>query len=206
MQTVLSQTVRAVIHHLSNPDISLEVCLILDGGSQKSYLSERAQRLLKLEPSQDQPLSIAMLGSGKGRVKVCPVVDVGMYLRGYPSMSLTLVVMPTICEPLVGQPISAPAGKYPHLSGPEFKADSSSNSSTLPIDALIGSDYYWQLVTGGVCRSTSGPVAIHTKLGWVLLGLSPCGDTDQVAMNLSITHVLHFGANHIEPCALSDQL
>ena len=172
VQTVLLQMARAMIHHPSNLDISLEVRLILDGGSQKSYLSERAQRLLKLEPSQEQPLSIATFGSGKGRVKVCPVVDVGMCLRGYPSVSLTLYVMPTICEPLVGQPISACAGEYPHLLGLEL-ADSSSNSSTLPIDALIGSDYYWQLVTGGVCRGTSGPVAIHTKLGWVLSGPSP---------------------------------
>ena len=67
VQTMLLQAVSAMIHQPSNPDI------ILDGGSQKSYLSERAQRLLKLEPSLEQPLSIATFGSGKGRVKVCPV-------------------------------------------------------------------------------------------------------------------------------------
>ena len=205
VQTVLLRTACAVIHYPSNPNISLEVRLIRNGGSQKSYLSKRAQRLLKFEPTQKQPLSIATFGSGKGRVKVCPVVNVGMCLRGYPSMSLTLYVMPIICKPLVGQPISSCAGEYPHLSGLEL-ADSSSNSSTLPIDALIGSDYYWHLVTGGVCRGTSGPVVIHTKLGWVLSGPSPCGDAERVAMNLSITHILHAEANPVEPCVLSDQL
>ena len=162
VHTVLLQTARAMIHHPSNPNNSLKVRLILDGGSQKSYFSKQAQRLLKLKPNQEQPLLIATFGSGKGRLKVCPVVNVGMCLRGYPHMSLTLYVMPTTCEPLVGQPISACAGEYPHLSGLEL-ADSSRNSSTLPIDALIGSDYYWQLVMGSICRGTSGPVAIHTK-------------------------------------------
>ena len=39
---VLLQTARAVIHHPGNPHLSLEVHLILDSGSQKSYISERA--------------------------------------------------------------------------------------------------------------------------------------------------------------------
>ena len=194
-----------MIHDPRNPNISLEVWLILDGGSQKSYLSEHAQRLLKLEPTQEQSLSIATFGSGEGNVKVCPVVDVGMYLRGYPPMLLTLYVMPTIGKPLVRQPISACVNKYLHLVGLEL-AVSSSSGSNLPIDVLIGSDYYWQLVTGSVCRGTNGPVAIHTKLGWVLSGPSTCGDTDQVAMNLSVTHILHSETNPAEPCALSDQL
>jgi len=32
----------------------------------------------------------------------------------------------------------------------------------LQIDTLIGSDHYWQLVTGRVVRGESGPTAIHT--------------------------------------------
>ena len=38
------------------------------------------------------------------------------------------------------------------------------------IDILIGSDQYWQLVTGEVVKSKSGPTAMNTKLGWVLSG------------------------------------
>ena len=41
-------------------------------------------------------------GNSKGTTKVCPIVNVGLYLRGYPSMSLSLYVMPTICESLLG--------------------------------------------------------------------------------------------------------
>ena len=38
---------------------------------------------------------------------------------------------------------------------------------------LIGSDYYWEIMNGEVRRGTTGPVAINTKLGWVLSGPGP---------------------------------
>ena len=35
------------------------------------------------------------------------------------------------------------------------------------MDKLVGSDFYWDLVMGGVSRGAQDSVAIHTKLGWV---------------------------------------
>ena len=66
-------------------------------------------------------------------------------------------------------------------------ADFGDTSSSLGVDILIGSDYYWSLVTGEICCGDSGPIAIHTKLGWVLSG--PIALSDQSSVNL-ITHVL----------------
>lgn len=106
---------------------------------------------MELDTVAEQSLSIATFGSHRGGVKVCPIVSVGLCLRGYPSMSLSLYVMPIICEPLVGQPIAACIEKHSHLRGLEL-ADFSSSETSLPVDVLIGSDYYWGLVTGSVCR------------------------------------------------------
>ena len=133
----------------------------------------------------------------------------GMCLRGYPSMSLFLYVMPTICEPLVGQPISVCIEQHPHLLDLEL-ADFSDTALNMPIDMLIGSDYYWQLVTGSICRGTSGPVAVHIKLGWVLSSLSSLDEHGERSMNLSVTqsatHVLHSDTHSVEQCTLDDQL
>jgi len=41
---------------------------------------------------------------------------------------------------------------------------------TLEVDLLIGSDFYWEFVTGETIRGEIGPVAINTTLGWVLEG------------------------------------
>ena len=79
--------------------------------------------------------------------------------------------------------------QYRHLSELDL-ADSSSVEDELHIDALIGSDHYWQLVTGRVVRGDSRPTAIHTHLGWVLSG--PVGGTsDNNHSNLHSSHSLH---------------
>ena len=124
-------------------------------------------------------------------------------------MSLFLRVIPTICEPLVGKLISMYVRQHPHLLGLEL-ADFSSTALNMPIDILIGSDYYWQLVTGSICRGTSGPVAVHTKLGWVLSGPSSLDEYGRCSMNLSVTqsvtHVLHSETHSVEQSTLDDQL
>ena len=57
-----------------------------------------------------------------------------------------------------------------HLAGLDL-ADHTSRDDTLNVDILIGSDNYWRLVTDKVIRGDcGGPMAIQTKLGWVLAG------------------------------------
>ena len=72
--------------------------------------------------------------------------------------------VPLICEPLSCQPVAYTKQQYRHLSELDL-ADFSSVGDELHIDALIGSDHYWQLVTGRVVRGDNGPTAIHTHLG-----------------------------------------
>ena len=55
---------------------------------------------------------------------------------------------------------------------------------------LIGSDFYWSMVTGVIRRGRSGPTAIQTKVGWVLSGPT---DVREVTTNLTFTstHLLN---------------
>ena len=87
-------------------------------------------------------------------------------------MVLSLHVVPTICEPLSYQPVTASIKTHDQLMSLDL-ADSAEVNARLPVDVLIGCDHYWELVTGSVRRNERGPTAIHTKLGWVL-----CGPTD----------------------------
>ena len=38
-------------------------------------------------------------------------------------------------------------------------------------DMLIGSDLYWNVLTGEILRGSGCPIAVNTRLGWVLSGL-----------------------------------
>ena len=117
-------------------------------------------------------------------------------------MQLSLFVVPIICEPLAGQPISACVELLATLD----LADISDGSSSLEVDVLIGSDYYWSLVTGEVCRGNGGPIAIQTKLGWVLSGPLSVSGPGHSSVNLITTHVLKADALQPELNPLDDTL
>ena len=57
-------------------------------------------------------------------------------------------------------------------------------------ELLIGSDYYWTMVTGETVRGgCGGPVALQTRLGWVLSGPITSSEVRETSANL-IRHVL----------------
>ena len=53
---------------------------------------------------------------------------------------------------------------------------------------LIGWDFYWSLVTGKILRNTGGPVAVDTKLVWILSG--PVDSSNSTVANLVSSHTL----------------
>ena len=113
--------------------------------------------------------------------------------------------MPSICESLTAQPISLCLEKFEHLK-PLNLADHSNEQDPLQIDALIGADYYWELVTGHVSRYEDGPVAIDTRLGWVLSGPVPRMKKPKSTTNLLITHTLHVATTASETDTLNETL
>ena len=120
-------------------------------------------------------------------------------------MSLSLYVVPTICEALMSQRIATCIEKTKPFKGLDF-ADYVDGDSSLKVHILIGSDYYWELVTGSVCRNEHGPTAIYTKLGWVLSGPTPASSRSRCSTNLVTTHVLRVDAQQQETIDLDEQL
>ena len=205
-RAILLQTARTVAFNPAKPSLSTDVRLLFDSGSQRSYLTERAKRRLQLKPTGERTLSIATFGAVQEQVKACPMVSVGLQLKGYPNASLSLHVVPTICEPLSSQPITASVETHDRLRELDL-ADSSDGTSRLPVDILVGCDHYWDFVTGKICRVAKGPTAIHTKLGWVLSGPTP---SSECVMHSSAcvmyTHLLRVDCQPTESTQLTEQL
>lgn len=154
-KTVLLQTARTVVCNPSTPRVLVELRLLFDSGSQRSYITKRAMKMLALKPTGEQPLSISTFASIGQQTKVCLRVNVKVHLRGYPPIMLPLYAIHTICEPLANQPIDVcVTQQFTSLD----LADSSDGKSNLPVDLLIGSDYYWNLFTGSICKIEGGPL------------------------------------------------
>ena len=162
---ILLQTVKIAVCGTSQ-GFNLEVRAILDPGSQRSYVTTRVREIIRLKRVQSENMNIKPFGSTTGDQQVRDVVELKILMKNIDPLILAAVVVPHICDAIHVPPITA-NGAYEHLDGLEL-ADSGNLSGELEIDTLIGSDHYWEVVTGRIIRGASGPTAVETNFGWVL--------------------------------------
>ena len=59
------------------------------------------------------------------------------------------------------------------------------------IDILVGSDFYWSIVTGEIIRTERGLIAVCSTLGWLISGPAATAVTEELAhthSNLAISY------------------
>ncbi|XP_068690987.1 uncharacterized protein [Montipora foliosa] len=84
-----------------------------------------------------------------------------------------------------GSQRSVNVADYVHLEGLEL-ADNFDNTES--IDVLIGSDYYWDFVSGDSIKGDQGLTAVNSKFGWLLSGpMSDQSSSSVVSSNLIIS-------------------
>ena len=171
---------------------SAKVRVILDSGSQRSYITNRVRNQLNLPTEKTETMVIKTFGSEEERIQTCDSVKFVLKSQhDQAEISLSAYAVPMICEPLQHQFTSQAQQSYDHLRDLNL-ADCSTGIDNSEVDVLIGCDQYWDLVTGEVRRGENGPTAVCTRLGWVLSG--PVEDErmpiSKPATNLATTHVL----------------
>ena len=184
---VLLQTATTMVYKKSRPAVPLKARLILDSGSQKSYISADLRSKLKLPSEQSTTLSIKTFGAQHEKTQICDAVELGLKTKLGSDLELTLYVVPFICEPLSGQPTNIAVERFRYLSGLDL-ADPD-DTENLSISILIGADYYWKVVTGKIIHGRVGPTAVQTKFGWVLSG-PVTGLRGSSTMSTLCSHVL----------------
>ena len=161
------------------------VHVLFDCGSQRSYVTEGLCSKLDLSPVQSERLHLNTFGDAQHKPKNCKLFK--LYLSKLGSTDKTEILafsFPIICSTL---PAVTNPSQYAHLSGLEL-ADCS-NSAQDSIDILVGSDFYWDFVGNEIRQAGRGPVAINSKLGWLLSGpLSSIDYHNITSTNLIITY------------------
>lgn len=185
-QMILLQTAKAVVYNPENPSIQTDARVILDSGSQRSYISSRLKKRLSLRERDKKPLSIVTFGSNDGKQQNCSVVQVGMRAKDGPDLYLQLLTVPLICGPLSVTPSQYCKTQFPHLRQLDLADEEEQGGEP---DILVGSDQYWEIISGETRRGEHGPVAMYTKLGWVLSG-PLTGIDDDLSQTSLVTHVL----------------
>ena len=168
-KAVLLQTASVEVYNPTNPSLTIKLRLILDSGSQRSYLTEQVKNTLGLYRIKQQHLSISTFGTSRSDPRHCEVVRIGIVTKSGQDEVVELLVVPRICNVLSAQPVQLCSKTFLHLT-PLTLADTHPADVPLNVDMLIGSDFYWQLTTGEIIQGQTGPVAVNTKLSWVLSG------------------------------------
>ena len=117
-----------------------------------------------MKPSSSETLNLNTFGENAYRKQKCQVVTLPLQNNENEYLEIQALNFPVICSPL---PKSVDINNYPHLQDLELAYRSESQGS---IDILIGSDHYWDFVTGESIRGESGPTAVKSKFGCLLSG------------------------------------
>ncbi|XP_065180252.1 uncharacterized protein LOC135810689 [Sycon ciliatum] len=186
-QVVLLQTAKATICRPDKPKQCITARVILDSGSQRSFVREDICTQLKLQSKCQETVVVQPFGSTGGSPQVRAVVMVCLKLRDG-QLTVPMLSVPHISPPVQTQYPSKAAAAFPQFKGLELADDCAGDAT---VDILIGADFYWQVVSGKVVRGDAGPVALSTRLGWVLSGPMPMSVLPSpAAVNLMHLHVL----------------
>ena len=162
---VLLQTARALASNDTGSK-SVNVRILFDTGSQRSYVTDSLVRQLNLKPQKREKLQLNTFGEPGFKGRNCDIVNIQLQkASGREWFKLQALRFPTICSSL---PNSISLERFPSL----LKLDLADPPSSSPegIDVLIGSDYYWNLVEEEIVRTDNGPTVVKSKFGWLLSG------------------------------------
>ncbi|XP_057299451.1 uncharacterized protein LOC130630070 [Hydractinia symbiolongicarpus] len=184
---VLLQTAMATVTSCDG-NFSAKLRILFDSGSQLSYITPQARKKLNLKTVSKKELSIKVFGGEHSTKKLDLVKFEIKSTISNESINVSTFVN-DICKPVSGQTINFAVENYEHLQG--LRLADQNFSDDLHVDILIGADYYWNFFTKTVLRSSSGgPVAMGSKLGFILSGPVSTVSTTPVTANMACTHSL----------------
>ena len=161
---------QAALVTASGPTTRCQTRILIDTGSQKTFITQCLKNKLQLIAAQNEILDITTFGSTtKGPPKSYEVVTLTLNAVNK-DVKITALVTPIICPPL---------SSTQHTEIPvEFKAlafaDPLNAEGDRTIDILIGNDHYAQIILGNTKKSQDERwMATQSKFGWLLSGPVP---------------------------------
>ena len=192
--SILLQTCIALASNPTSvqPQTKHFVRIILDSGSQKTYITQQLKETLGLRPLARERLCIMTFGSDSDNLKTVDVVNLCLKnVDNDVTVTITAHVVPMIRSPLNYQTVQFAKRSHDHLK--DIALSEYNPEENLVVDILVGADQYWKIANGEIKRGKSGPVTMNTRAGWTLSG--PVENAPR-----SETHAINqFGSNTCTP-------
>ena len=145
------------------------VNILLDCGSQRTFLLQRTAQKLNLKPVGSENLSLSIFGCTAEVEMKFDVVRVLVRCIDGSVVDLYPLVAPTICNSI--QYFGLDLNQYPQFKSLEFSHEVELEQ-VFDIDILIGLDCIFnRVLTGQIVRTSDyGPCAIGSRLGYMVCG------------------------------------
>lgn len=141
--------------------------ILLDEGSQKSFISEDLAAQLQLKPCGNSTISLSTFGNANQNVRHMDKAQITLEIETGGFIPMDVLIVPRIAAPL-SNVTNVIASKLPYLKGLRL-ANPVTEDRKFELSLLIGADYYWSIVQDHVIRG-DGPTAVKSRLGYLLSG------------------------------------
>ena len=151
---------------------SMPVRMILDSGSQRTYVTEKLAKEIKLNLGPPESLSIVTFVANQSTKLQCKSSKLQLHVKDGSVMSLDVTVVPSITGRITRTPLSQADAKFLRDSALEDKlADTIVTSAEVfQVDMLVGNDYYFELLQPRKIDLENGLYLFQSKLRWVFGG------------------------------------
>ncbi|XP_074649039.1 uncharacterized protein LOC141904353 [Tubulanus polymorphus] len=157
----------AVARVCSSYNGSIRSNLLFDDGSQRSFITKELVEKLCLKPHKQEYLDLSGFGAATGFNKTVDIVRVDVICNDNTQVQIEAVVVAFITRPMSVHGID----QIDEFKSLELAHSREFYSNAFSISILIGVDFYYQFVLGNdFVVSSIGPIAVPTKLGYLVSG------------------------------------
>lgn len=167
---------------------TIEANNLFDEGAQRSFITQDLVDQLQLNPTRKDTIGLSAFGATTPAIRQLDVVTVELVTETNETIALDVLVVPKIATPLQNHLPSVMPNLH-YLAGLKL-AHPLTSDTHFEISLLIGADYYWQLIQDEIVRG-EGPVAVKSKLGYLLSGPVPSNSSPTSStsiLNVMISH------------------
>lgn len=156
------QTAVVQVQKEGNTTNQVKCRILLDSGSQRSYITKKIAKKLKLPVEEESSLTIFTFGASKPQEIISPVVKLQMQTR-----TGEIVAIHANCVELISR------GGIPHLKL-DYEQDTyllaDDGSLGDQVDILVGNDYYFSIVHERKFKLKENLYLVDSSFGWLLSG------------------------------------
>ena len=187
---VLLQTTVANVY-VSDKSVSRAFRLLFDSGAQLSNVTTKVKSLLIPEIKAKKRVLLKTFGDYTSK-KLLDVVELVVASKTANEDIKLKAFVTDFCHPLKNQNTKFTKKNFSHIRNLTLGDENCLKS--FDIDILIGSDYYWHFMKNRIIRGNADePVALKTKLGYVLSGKLVIGNNGGHQININeslVTNIL----------------